>query len=225
MIYKMLNVQAVELDEVMRQNNEEFINALNQIREGLKDEYFRQFLSQEPNGIILAPHNSTVKTYNDRGLQAQPGKELVFTATVTGEAKPEDFHLEREIIVKDGCKIMYLVNSQDNPLRNGTLGTFVTRDGVHFIRVGKIDYAIEPVVLTKKHYVWNSKEDKLELKEVGSIEQMPIKLAYALSIHKAQGLTFDEVTIDLTKPCFQKGQMYVALSRVRTPEGLRILKN
>jgi ATP-dependent DNA helicase PIF1 len=53
---------------------------------------------------------------------------------------------------------------------------------------------------------------------------MPIKLAYALSIHKAQGLTFDEVTIDLTKPCFQKGQMYVALSRVRTPEGLKILK-
>jgi ATP-dependent DNA helicase PIF1 len=225
MIYKQINVQAIELDEIMRQSNPEFIEALNQIREGLKDEYFRRFLSKEPSGIILAPHNSTVKTYNDAGLKAQSGKEIVFTATVTGEAKPEDFHLEREIIVKHGCKIMYLVNSKDNPLRNGTLGTFVIRNDCYFIKVGQIEYALEEVLLTKKQYVWNSKEDKLELKEVGTIEQMPIKLAYALSIHKAQGLTFDEVTIDLTKPCFQKGQMYVALSRVRTPEGLRILKN
>lgn len=61
--------------------------------------------------------------------------------------------------------------------------------------------------------------------ELGSITQYPFKLAYALSIHKAQGLTFDEVTIDLRQPCFQKGQMYVALSRVRTPEGLRIITN
>jgi ATP-dependent DNA helicase PIF1 len=61
------------------------------------------------------------------------------------------------------------------------------------------------------------------LKEIGSITQVPIKLAYALSIHKAQGLTFDEVTIDLKMPCFQKGQMYVALSRVKSPEGLRII--
>jgi ATP-dependent DNA helicase PIF1 len=225
MIYKQINVQAIELDEIMRQSNQEFIEALNQIREGLKDEYFRRFLSKEPSGIILAPHNSTVKTYNDAGLKAQDGKEIVFTATVTGEAKPEDFHLEREITVKHGCKIMYLVNSKDNPLRNGTLGTFVVRNDCYFIKFGQIEYALEEVVLTKKQYIWNSKEDKLELKEVGSIEQMPIKLAYALSIHKAQGLTFDEVTIDLTKPCFQKGQMYVALSRVRTPEGLRILKN
>jgi ATP-dependent DNA helicase PIF1 len=69
----------------------------------------------------------------------------------------------------------------------------------------------------------NEDKDELELREIGSITQYPFKLAFALSIHKAQGLTFDEVTVDLSRSCFQKGQMYVALSRVKTPEGLVII--
>jgi ATP-dependent DNA helicase PIF1 len=224
-IFPSLNVETIELDEILRQTNADFIDALNVIREGGKHEYFKQFVSKTTAGIILAPHNSTVRMYNDAGLAAQKGDLFVFKADINGEVKPEDFSLEREVQVKIGCKIMYLVNSQDNPLRNGTLGIFVSHNGCHFIRVGNIDYALERVVLTKKQYVYDSKTNSIELKEVGSIEQFPIKLAYALSIHKAQGLTFDEVTIDLTRPCFQKGQMYVALSRVRTPEGLKILVN
>lgn len=222
-IYKRIGVRVIELDEVLRQTNPEFIESLNIIREGGKSEYFRQFISKEPHGIILAPHNSTVQAYNQAGLNAQPGEEFVFIATVDGDARPEDFMLEREIRVKNGCKIMYLVNSQDNPLRNGTLGTFVSHNDCHYIRVGNVDYAMEPVIVTKKQYVYSKANDALELQELGSITQYPFKLAYALSIHKAQGLTFDEVTLDLTRPCFQEGQMYVALSRVRTPEGLRII--
>jgi ATP-dependent DNA helicase PIF1 len=222
-VLQLVNVETIELDEILRQSNPDFIEALNIVRDGGKAEYFRQFVSPSPSGIILAPYNSTVKQYNEAGLLAQPGKPLKFIAEIEGDAKPEDFHLEREVVVKEGCKIMYLVNSKDNPLRNGTLGTFITKGDTHHIRVGNVDYAIEPVKLAKKKYVYNKEDDCLELKEVGGITQMPIRLAYALSIHKAQGLTFDEVTIDLRKPCFQKGQMYVALSRVRTPEGLRIL--
>ena len=75
----------------------------------------------------------------------------------------------------------------------------------------------------KKIYVYNYKKEKLELEVVGSIKQYPFKLAYALSIHKSQGMTFDEVTIDLTKRCFQDGQLYVALSRVKSPNGLKII--
>jgi ATP-dependent DNA helicase PIF1 len=222
-IYKKLNVQTVELDEVLRQSNEEFISHLNIIREGGRSEYFRKFVHDKPNGIILAPHNATVKQYNIEGLKQQKGELFTFTAEITGEVRAEDFQLEEEVQVKNGCKIMYLVNSQENPLRNGTLGMFVSHNGCHYIRVGNVDYALSPVMLTKKKYVYDKEADALKLEEIGSIEQYPIKLAYALSIHKAQGLTFDEVTIDLTRPCFQKGQMYVALSRVRTPEGLRIL--
>lgn len=222
-IYEKLNVQLVELDEVVRQTDEEFIEALNIVRDGGKAEYFRRFVSKEPTGIVLAPHNATVKAYNEKGLAAQGGEMLKFIADITGTAKPEDFNLEHEIRVKDGCKIMYLVNSQENPLRNGTLGTFVAGKGKYFIQVGGVKFALNRVELTKKEYVYDKASDSLQLRELGKIEQFPFKLAYALSIHKAQGLTFDEVTIDLSLPVFQKGQMYVALSRVRTPQGLKIL--
>ncbi len=222
-IYNRLSVDTIELDEVVRQSDGEFIEHLNIIREGKKSQYFRQFVSNEPRGIVLAPHNATVQKYNEIGLAQQPGEEFLFRAEVSGNAKADEFNLENEIRVKNGCKIMYLVNSQHNPLRNGTLGIFVSHNDCHFIRVGNVDYSLEPVELTKKEYVYDSESDALKLREIGSITQYPFKLAYALSIHKSQGLTFDEVTIDLRRPCFQEGQMYVALSRVKSPDGLRII--
>jgi len=222
-IYKRISPITIELDEILRQSNEEFIHALNIVREGGKSSYFKQFVTDKPSGIILAPHNVTVKKYNDEGLRKQTGEEHVFDAIIDGECKPEDFNLERQVRVKDGCKIMYLVNSEDNPLRNGTLGIFRHERDQNFIQVGNVKYALNKVIQSKKKYIHNEKLDILELREIGSIEQIPIKLAYALSIHKSQGLTFDEVTIDLTIRCFQPGQLYVALSRVRTPEGLKII--
>jgi ATP-dependent DNA helicase PIF1 len=236
-IFNKIQLCTIELDEIVRQNDQEFIENLNLIRDDQRRvPYFRQFIHDEPKGIILAPHNATVQEYNEAGLNRLEGQLYTFEAIVTGTAKPEDFNLEKTVNVREGAKIMYLVNSKENPLRNGTLGTFTTREEmvedesgkkvkkrVYFIKVGNVDYALEPAISTKKEYVYVRKSDALELTELGTIIQYPIKLAYALSIHKAQGLTFDEVTIDLRKPCFQKGQMYVAFSRVRTPEGLRII--
>lgn len=222
-VYNDLRVTHIELDEVLRQSNPDFINALNVVREGGKHEYFRQFVHTEPNGIILAPHNATVDEYNAKGLATINQPTITFTAKVEGNVKAEDFNLPTIINVKNGAKIMYLVNSIGGELVNGSLGIFIHHEGCYYIRFGNVDHAINEVEFSKKEYVLNDAKDDLELRELGSIRQMPIKLAYALSIHKSQGLTFDNVTVDLTRTCFAKGQLYVALSRVKTPEGLRII--
>lgn len=224
-IFHKLNVQTIELDEVHRQKNDDFIKALNIVRDGGKSDYFKQFVTTLPAGIVLAPHNSTVSQYNHDGLAAVEGQEYEFKAIVSGNAKADEFNLENLVRVKHGCKVMYCVNSKNNKLINGTLGTFVVKPTGFFINVDSVDYALEVVTCEKKEYVLNRATKKLELEEIGTITQMPIKLAYALTIHKSQGLTFDEVTVDISLPCFQKGQLYTALSRVRTPEGLRIIVN
>lgn len=224
-IYKKLDIVKIELDEVLRQSDNEFIDNLNIIRDGKKSEYFRKFVKNKSNGIVLAPHNATVEKYNFEGLNSLEGEKYVFRAEIEGNLKAVDFNLDPIITVKDGSKIMYLANSKNNPLINGTLGTFIANNGKFFIEVKGEHYALEQKKFTKKDYVFNEELGMLVLKELGAITQYPIKLAYALTIHKSQGLTFEEVTVDLTLPCFAKGQMYVALSRVTTPNGLTIIIN
>lgn len=227
--YPDLKITTIELDEILRQSDEKFIEALNHIRDGKKHEYFRQFQNLPQKGIVLAPHNATVAEYNARGLALLEGPEYTFDAIIEGNVKAADFNFDTKVTVKKGAKIMYLSNSKNNPLINGTLGIFNMRKGfngdpdAYFITVNGIDYSLEKHKLTKIEYVLSADGKKLELQEIGSIEQYPIKLAYALTIHKSQGLTFDEITLDLSLPCFSKGQMYVALSRVRSPNGLTII--
>lgn len=223
-IYPKLNIVNIELDEVLRQSNPEFIENLNIVREGAKTpEYFRRFIGTDLKGIVLAPHNATVMGYNNEGLAKINYPEIVFEAIIEGNVKFDDFQLESVVKVKQGAKIMYLINSKDAPLVNGTIGMFVTHNDCHYIRVNDIDYVLNKVEIPKIEYVLDEKTNTLVLKELGKIIQYPIRLAYALSIHKSQGLTFDEVTIDLRLKCFAPGQLYVALSRVKTPEGLRII--
>lgn len=222
-VFPELDVEIIELDEILRQSDTEFIEALNEVREGRKSPYFRKFSNLNKDGIVLAPHNSTVQKYNSEGLAALSGKQYTFNAILDGKIKETDFNVDVQIKVKDGAKIMYLVNSKNNNLFNGTLGIFRT-DGTKFmIEVGEECFALEKHVFCKKEYVLSKITNRLELQETGSITQYPFKLAYALSIHKSQGLTFNECSIDLTLPCFAEGQLYVALSRVKTPEGLSII--
>lgn len=221
-IFPKLNVQEIELETIHRQTDPEFIDALNIVRDGGKTEYFRQFISNEPTGIILAPHNSTVSKYNAEGLASIKKKLYTFNAKMSGKIKEHDFNMEEKLQLKDGCKIMYLVNSKANPLYNGSIGVFRRHKGKNFIEIDGVKWLLEEVEMTKKEYVFNEDENKLELQEIGSMVQIPVKLAYALTIHKSQGLTFDEVTVDLTRRCFAKGQLYTALSRVTGPEGLKI---
>lgn len=222
-IYKRIDCVEIELDEILRQSDNEFIENLNLVRDGIKAPYFRKFVNSEIKSIVLAPHNSTVKNYNIKGLNELKSKLIIYNSIIQGNVKSSDFNVEEKLELKDGCKVMYLVNSKNNNLVNGTLGIFRFKDGKNYIEINGLLHLVEQVKFVKKEYVYNEAINELELIEVGSIEQFPLKLAYAISIHKSQGLTFDECTIDLTKPCFSKGQLYVALSRVKSPNGLSII--
>lgn len=233
--YKYLKVQNIQLTEIKRQSDERFIAALNTIREGGKDEYFKNFVSTHPNnGVILAPHNSTVDKYNKDELNKLSGKLHVLRAEISGQINPKDYPVDEEIHVKDGAKIMYCINDKKNGLINGSIGTLKIIGGSFYFCDKRSEILIEKHTFENQKYVVEEveKEDEdgniyyveeLKLKKVGEMEQYPIKLAYALSIHKSQGMTFDEVTVDISKRCFAPGQMYVALSRCRTPDGLKII--
>lgn len=222
-VYGMLQVVNIELTEVKRQNDLEFIESLNLVREGQRSEYFKQFVSKEPKGIILAPHNDTVTTYNDSGLKKLKTKEYKFDA-IFDNCTSKDFDIETSVTVKNGAKIMYTFNNPNvTQLKNGVIGVYKRKKDADFIVVDGVEYVLQKIRRPKMEQQFNEYLGKIIDVEIGAVTYMPIKLAYALTIHKSQGLTFDEVTVDLTRPCFIKGQMYVALSRVRTPQGLRII--
>lgn len=141
-IYKKINITKIELNEVLRQSDVEFIENLNIIREGKKAEYFRRFVKEKAEGIVLAPHNATVEKYNFNGLNSLEGDIFTFTASIDGNLKAVDFNLDPVIKVKDGSKIMYLANSKNNPLVNGTLGVFIANDNGFFIEVKGEHYAL-----------------------------------------------------------------------------------
>ena len=221
-IYNELNVEKIELKLIQRQSDPDFIDALNIVRDGGKSKYFKSFVQSESKGVILAPHNSTVSDYNKKGLESIDGELHIYEAEIIGNAKAYEFNFVQNLQLKDGAKIMYLVNSKENPLFNGTLGIFRMSGKQPFIEVDGNKWLLKEVKVVKKEYVFNDEKNEIELIEIGGMSQLPVKLAYALTIHKSQGLTFDEITVDLTRRCFAKGQLYTALSRVKSPEGLVI---
>ena len=233
--YRYLNIKNIELTEVKRQSDARFIEALNKIRDGGKDSYFRNFVSDKPNnGVILAPHNQTVSEYNQRELSKIEGDLLQMTAVIEGDLNPKNYPVDTKIQVKHGARIMYCVNDKSKNLVNGDIGHLIIRDDKFYFYKDGHEVRIEEHVFENQKYVVERVEketengdivyvDELKLKTVGTMVQYPIKLAYAITIHKSQGMTFDEVTVDISRRCFAPGQLYVALSRCSNPKGLKII--
>lgn len=222
----------IELDKIFRQQDEGFIGILNNLRNNTVtrqdvetlNAHFRAVIpKEESEGVItLTTHNRTADEINDRALNALPGKAHRFHADVEGDFPQSMYPVLPDLELKEGAQIMFIRNDADKVYFNGKLAK-VTAIGKDGIEVAMIDdgmpYTLKTEVWENKRYVVDAvtKEQKEEV--LGTFEQYPVKLAWAITVHKSQGLTFSKAIIDVGS-AFAPGQVYVALSRLRSLEGL-----
>jgi energy-coupling factor transporter ATP-binding protein EcfA2 len=225
------NFVTIELEHVYRQRDEQFIRVLNAVRENrlqsdiyqlLRSRYIPNFHSEEH--VILTTHNNQAQRVNTDHLSHLSKPSHFYEAVVSGEfsesAYPTDFSLE----LKVGARVMFLKNdpSEAKAYYNGKIGivTSLNKETVSVKCDGDIQpIAISPMEWNNMQYSFNEETHEVVEKTIGTFIQIPLKLAWAITIHKSQGLTFDRVVID-ARAAFAHGQIYVALSRCRSLEGL-----
>ena len=226
MYWNALDLKYVVLTKVERQSDSEFANALNMVRMGRFDGAIaiENLCSKKSidKAINLYGRNSDVDSRNNEELDKIQGFKRVFLADIKGEAKIKDTNMIEELAVKVGARVVALTNSEEYV--NGSLGTIVSIDE-SVIKV-RFDNGFTSDIERYEQKVYKYKLDenkKLQSEEVGSIKQFPLKLAYAVTIHKSQGQTYD--SMNLNPESWDSGQLYVALSRVKSLDGLYLTRN
>jgi ATP-dependent exoDNAse (exonuclease V) alpha subunit len=225
----------IELSQVFRQKDEALIGVLNRVREGdagmddlgilnARVRPIRTLAEGEPY-VILTPTNAAAGRINAAYLAALPGEPLFYRATTTGEFSQAAQPTEELLALKRGAKVMLLRNDGDRRWVNGTIARISRLEEQRvFIDVGGEEHEIEQASWETRRYAYDKAEEKIVETVVGTFRQFPVRLAWALTIHKSQGLTLDRVYIDLGRGTFAHGQAYVALSRCRTLDGLALAR-
>ena len=223
----------IELEHIYRQEDRKFIDILNKVRNNCLDSESLAVLNShykpdfEPNYedgyITLMTHNRQVDEVNEGKLNALKTKLLKFEAKIFGNFPETSYPTKAELELKIGAQVMFVKNdpSPEKQYFNGKIGRIVSYDEESGLEVRCGDEVIEvnPVTWSNFEYRINEETKEIEEKEVGSFTQIPLKLAWAITIHKSQGLTFDKVILDASL-AFAHGQIYVALSRCTSLEGL-----
>lgn len=226
--WKQAEFKIYELTQVFRQKDPIFKDILNAVRDGTIVDHQISHLNGRygdaipADGVItLAPTNSLVTTINQRKLDQIPGKARQYQAIITGEMKRSVFPTEENLQLKTGAQIVLLKNDKDARWVNGTVGKIEKLFDDHIdVNIGGIVYTLDKETWEEVVYTYDQETQKVEAKTTSSFTQYPIRLAWALTIHKSQGQTYESVALDLTTATFAAGQMYVALSRCTSLEGL-----
>ena len=223
--WKKLNFKVVELTEVKRQSDKEFITELNKVRCGDTSsyDYFNQFVSENPDytdAICICGTNAEAEKINNEYLNELPGADRALRAEKFGRVSA--MNVNEIIVVKEGAQVVFTANDmRGNRFQNGSFGIVkgFYEDKV-IVTVGGKDVFVEKQKVSA--YSYQVTGNQLQKKEIGYINQYPFQLGKAITIHKSQGQTFEKVVIQPT--IFAAGQLYVALSRVKSPEGLTLTK-
>jgi len=225
----------LELTHVFRQSDETLISVLNRIRDGeaeeqdLKELNTRvapiRTLGEGEKFVILTPTNAAAQRINTAYLDALPGHAFTYEAGITGDFTQASQPTDSALILKPGAKVILLRNDPERRWVNGTIARISRLEEKKvMIEVAGREHELEPVSWEQRRYAYDKEQEKIVGSVAGTFKQYPVRLAWALTIHKAQGLTLDNVYIDLGRGTFAHGQAYVALSRCRTLAGLALAR-
>jgi hypothetical protein len=227
----------IEFDKIFRQSNPEFIELLNEVRNNniseksfaiLQSLYKPDFkIPKDDTYITLTTHNYKADSINAEELAKLKGKEEKFKAEIKGDYPEKSYPTEEELKFKVGAKVMFLKNDKETPRRffNGKIGEITEiSDEVIIVKCPEDEDTITvmPEIWENVSYSTNPETKQIEETILGTFKQFPLRLAWAITIHKSQGLTFDKAVIDAGQ-AFAPGQVYVALSRCRSLEGMVLL--
>ena len=229
-------MEIYELDTIHRQANSEFRAVLNALREGRMDAEMGRMVNEQgmrqpddPELITLATTNQAVTKINSRALERLPGKGKIAQAAIEGDfGSTSAYPADEELVLKPGARVMFLRNDTqgtDGPrFVNGTLGTVLKITDTVTVDVDGESVLVEPVTWEKVKYEYQASTKTLTQDVVAEFTQFPLRLAWAVTIHKAQGKTLDAAVIDLGPRAFAPGQTYVAFSRLTSLDGLYLTR-
>jgi hypothetical protein len=222
----------ITLQHVYRQQDQDFLDILNKIREKriddqvisrLSERYIPDFRDEEENHITLTTHNAKARSINESKLNELESGVQRFHAKVNGDFPEYSYPTEYDLELKVGAQVMFVKNDPevDKRFYNGKIGivTHIGEEEVTVVSDEEEPIIVKPLEWQNIKYTVDEHTKEINEKVEGSFIQIPLKLAWAITIHKSQGLTFDRVIID-SQMAFAHGQVYVALSRCRTLEGL-----
>ncbi|HLZ88434.1 MAG TPA: ATP-dependent RecD-like DNA helicase, partial [Puia sp.] len=230
-VFDQVELNYIQLQTIFRQKDETFKKLLNSIRENnINDEELAllntRYLPDHtpPPGdlrLTLTTTNKVADAINTERMKNLPGKPHHFYAVTDGNKDPNSYPADPTLILKKGAQVMFLKNDPEKRWVNGTLGrvTAIGKDRIT-VRVGKHSYPVERATWESVDYRYDAKKQNIETATAGSFTQFPLRPAWAMTIHKSQGRTFDQVIIDLGPGAFTHGQTYVALSRCTSLAGI-----
>lgn len=238
--FQEISLVPIELQKTYRQTDATFVSLLDKIRCNKAGSAELSQLNTRYNphcrvntnieddfSITLATRRDQVDSINEQHLDNLNGKTIILEGEITGDFPTSSLPTPEKLELKEGAQVMFIKNDTEHRWVNGSLGIVSEIDcngGIRVILEDGDEHLVEPTLWENIRYSYNEKEKRIEEKVLGTYKQYPLRLAWAITIHKSQGLTFNKVVIDLTGGAFAGGQTYVALSRCTSLEGITLTR-